>query len=123
MKYVLSLLLAATAAAHPVTAHWTPNPEPEITGYRVYRQTSVGYALIATSTVNSADLDLQAGDVICVTAFTPVTESEKSDSLTVEFVTLTLQKTEDMKSWRDVVIKHVPRKPKQFYRIKIETEQ
>lgn len=115
---LLSLFASVSCIAHPVTISWDAYAVPPLE-YRIYRVTSVGNAIIATVKTNSANIELESGDVIRVSAYDGV-ESELSDALMVEFVEVTMESSEDLTNWRESFKKFCVKRSKQFYRLKIE---
>ena len=123
MRLFLTLLTLLNAAvAHPVALMWDPSPESEnVTEYRLYRHTVVGNAFIASVPNNTIRVDLEDGDTVYVTSYNGK-ESMPSAMLQVNFVTLTLQASYNLKDWE--VVQTMPiatgRVEKRFFRLKIE---
>jgi hypothetical protein len=113
MKTLLILLaLVSSAAAAVCGLKWNPNPEPEVTGYRVW----CGIDCIASVTEPRASLDLPTDrlSTLTVTAVSATGESEHSDPLTVR--PITPESAEVLKPWIRQRTFFVPNTPRHFFR-------
>jgi fibronectin type 3 domain-containing protein len=125
----------STARGGTVKLAWNPNPEPNITHYTLYwwesekfqnKQEQVVGVMLTTAIVT----DLEPGNtyVFGVTAHNDLGMSSRmSETVSYEVplplpilvVTLTIQASDDLKEWNDIGTIVVPRKEKEFFRIKI----
>lgn len=64
------------------TLQWNPNPEADVTGYKVYQLGSPN-VLLASTSATTAEVTVSAGDVVAVSAVSPSGESALSAPVTV----------------------------------------
>jgi hypothetical protein len=119
--FILGLWLALWLAlpAAEVKFAWNANPEPDVF-YRLYRDGSS----IATTGQTEITVDRVAGSYT-LTAYNDAGESEPTAPITIpapNATRLTIQVSTDMETWTDLAVQYDAKKPRAFYRLKMEVQ-
>lgn len=122
-------MLAAWASGSEIRLAWDANPEPDIARYEVSYGPAAG-SITATHTATTpaatiSGLTPGASYQFAVVAInTSGLRSEPSAPLTAtapEAVTITLERSTDLGAWVPVQTLSVPKKPREFFRLKLTT--
>ena len=117
--------------AESVKLAWNPNPEPDIAGYRLEYGTTDFSKSLAVGKVTTATVDDLAPGTTYQFRLVAINEdgAESAPCAPITHtvpiagtkVTLTVQRSYDLKAWAEVQVIELPKQDKEFFRIKIET--
>ena len=123
------LAIAASATAAEIRLAWDANPEPDIARYEVSYESATDQRRSQTAaTTPAATISgltpgvTYAFEVVAIN--TAGLRSEPSESITAtapDAVTLTLERSTDLGAWVPVQTISLPRKPREFFRLKLTT--
>lgn len=124
-----SIMLAAWAAGSEIRLAWDANPESDIARYEVSYESATDQRRSQTAATTPAATisGLTPGVVYTfevVAINTAGLRSEPSAPITAtapDSVTITLERSTDLKTWQPVQTISLPRKPREFFRLKLTT--
>jgi len=131
MKLSAAILLAIAAAAHAaeIRLAWDANPEPDIARYEVSYESATDQRRSQTAATTPAatisgltpGVTYQFAVVAINTAGLRSDPSEPISATAPDAVTITLERSTDLKTWQPVQTLSLPRKALEFFRLKLTT--